>query len=49
MGVEDGRRCLSLDEMQGLNFRRDSRGRWSDPSQHPGARLRKTPHETKAL
>ena len=28
---EDGRRCLSLEEMEGKGWELDARGRWVDP------------------
>lgn len=46
--VEDGRRCLGLDEIGRRGFRRDKYGRWSDPSRSPAARLRRTPDATEA-
>ena len=36
---EDGRRCLSTDELYMRGLRLDSRGRWCDPSRSPAARL----------
>jgi len=30
---EDGRRCLSPDELEARGWRLDSRGRWSDPAE----------------
>lgn len=46
--VEDGRRCLSTDELHMRGFRHDERGRWCDPSQNPAARLSKPQHATEA-
>jgi hypothetical protein len=33
---EDGRRCLSLDELQERGWAEDSRGRWRAPTREPG-------------
>jgi hypothetical protein len=35
---EDGRRCLSVEEMTGKGWERDRRGRWSDPRERLRAR-----------
>ena len=37
---EDGRRCLDIEEIVLLGFKRDKHGRWYDPAQSPAARLR---------
>jgi hypothetical protein len=34
----DGRRCLTVEEMQSKGWERDARGRWSDPQQVERAR-----------
>ena len=47
--VEDGRRCLHPEEMTGLGLSRDKHGRWSDPSQNPGSRLRERQNVTEAF
>lgn len=46
--VEDGRRCLTEDEMLLLGLRPDKRGRWCDPTQNPAARLRERHQPTGA-
>jgi hypothetical protein len=42
-GLEDGRRCLDVDEMEEAGWRLNARGRWNDPARDPRARLRATP------
>jgi hypothetical protein len=33
--VEDGRRCLDLDEMEQAGWHQDRYGRWKSPIEHP--------------
>lgn len=32
--VENGRRCLTLDEMQNAGWQQDRHGRWASPTRH---------------
>jgi hypothetical protein len=47
--VEDGRRCLDVDEMGGAGWRLNGRGRWIDPARDPRGRLRDTPERREAV
>jgi hypothetical protein len=49
MGLEDGRRCLDPTEMEGVGWRLNSRGRWSDPARNPAGRLRPMPELRETL
>jgi hypothetical protein len=48
-GLEDGRRCLDSSEMDSAGWRRNSRGRWVDPSRSPVGRLRPKPELKEAV
>lgn len=49
LGLEDGRRCLDLSEMEGAGWRLDRRGRWTDPARNPAGRLRPRPELREAV
>ena len=47
--VEDGRRCLDVEEMEKAGWRLNGRGRWFDPARDPRCRLRETPERREAV
>jgi hypothetical protein len=49
LGLEDGRRCLNVDEMEDAGWRLNARRRWIDPARDPRARLRETPELREAV
>ena len=48
-GLEDGRRCLDVEEMEMRGWTRNQYGRWFDPSRGFGMRQKPPPERTAAL